>query len=93
MSFAENRGAKIYWGEQGQGEAVLLIMASAGLPICDIALARCWPHTTAPSLLIIEARAAAMFPRVRTRWQCSLRMPAQCLTPQGSNASTFLAFP
>jgi pimeloyl-ACP methyl ester carboxylesterase len=26
MSFAENRGAKIYWDEQGQGEPVLLIM-------------------------------------------------------------------
>lgn len=26
MSFIENRGAKIYWDEQGQGEPVLLIM-------------------------------------------------------------------
>src|SRR4029077_11618638 len=26
MSFIENRGAKIYWDEQGQGEPILLIM-------------------------------------------------------------------
>jgi hypothetical protein len=26
MAFIENRGAKIYWDEQGQGEPVLLIM-------------------------------------------------------------------
>jgi len=29
MAFVENQGAKIYWDEQGQGEAVLLIMGLA----------------------------------------------------------------
>jgi hypothetical protein len=60
MPFVENQGAKLYWDEQGSGEPLLLIMASAIPPTCGIAAARFSPTVIAPSLSIIVVWAKAM---------------------------------
>jgi hypothetical protein len=60
MPFAENRGANIYWEEQGQGTPILLIMGLGWTSACGTAHGQSSQPATAPWRWITEASGVAM---------------------------------